>query len=66
MPKPLSTEAVEATLAAQGVSLAPGRAEKLAPAVSALNVDDPLRAGLPFEVDPTTYVLLVSATQPGK
>ena len=46
---------VEKMLAAQGVSLAAGRAEKLAPGISALNVDDPLRAKLPFEVDPTTF-----------
>jgi hypothetical protein len=39
------------------VPLAPGRAERLAPAVNGLNVDDPLREKLPFEVDPTTYAL---------
>lgn len=50
---------VEKMLAAQGVSLAPGRAEKLAPGVNALNADDPLRAKLPFEVDPTTFTLVI-------
>jgi hypothetical protein len=57
MSKPLSPEAIEALLAAQGIALAPGRAERLAPGVNALNVDDPLRATLPFEVDPTSYTL---------
>ena len=51
----MDARTVEMMLAAQGVSLAPGRAEKLAPGVSALDVDDPLRAELPFEVDPTTF-----------
>jgi hypothetical protein len=55
--KPLTSETIEALLAAQGVPLAPGRAERLAPGVNALNVADPLRDKLPFEVDPTTYLL---------
>jgi hypothetical protein len=48
---------LDEVLSRQGIELAPGRAEKLAPGVNALNVDDPLRATLPFEVDPTTYTL---------
>jgi len=36
--------------------LAPGRAERLAPGVNALNVADPLREELAFDVDPTTYL----------
>jgi hypothetical protein len=48
---------LEEVLSRQGIELAPGRAEKLAPGVDGLNVDDPLRATLPFEVDPTTYTL---------
>ena len=55
--KPLTSETIEALAAAQGVPLAPGRAERLAPAVNGLNVADPLREKLPFEVDATTYVL---------
>ena len=55
MAKPLSAETIEALLAAQGVQLATGRAERLAPGLNALNVDDPLRRELPFEVDPTSY-----------
>ena len=51
---------IEAMLAAQGVPLAPGRAERLAPGVNALAVADPLRAALPFEVDATTYLLALS------
>jgi hypothetical protein len=57
MPKPLNAAAIEALLAAQDIPLAPGRAERLAPGVNALHVDDPLRAGLPFEVDPTTFLV---------
>ena len=57
MAKPLSGEAIDAVLAAQGIELAAGRAERMAPGVNAINVDDPLRAELPFEVDPTTYAL---------
>ena len=51
---------IEAMVAAQGVALAPGRAERLAPGVNALAVPDPLRAVLPFEVDATTYLLALS------
>lgn len=58
MAKPLSAEAIGALLAAQDVPLAPGRAERLAPGVNALNVDDPLRATLAFEADATTYLLV--------
>jgi hypothetical protein len=60
MAKPLSAEVVEAMLAAQDIPLAPGRAERLAPGVSALAVADPLRAGLAFEVDATTFLLALS------
>jgi hypothetical protein len=58
--KPLSPEGIEAMLAAQDIPLAPGRAERLAPGVNALNMDDPLRAKLAFEVDATTYLLALS------
>jgi hypothetical protein len=63
MAKPLSAEVVEAMLAAQDIPLAPGRAERLAPGVNALAMADPLRAALPFEVDPTTYLLALSANK---
>jgi len=53
----LKSETIENLVAAQGVPLAAGRAERLAPGVNALNVADPLRAQLPFETDPTTYLL---------
>jgi len=56
--KPLDSASIETLLAAQGIELAAGRAERMAPGVNALSVDDPLRAELPFEVDPTTYVLV--------
>ena len=55
--KPLTSETIEALLAAQGVPLAPGRAERLEPGVNALNVADPSRAELPFDIDPTAYLL---------
>lgn len=53
----LKSETIENLLAAQAVPLAPGRAERLAPGVNALNVADPLREKLPFDVDPTSYLL---------
>ena len=53
--KSLDPRTIEMLLAAQGVPLAAGRAERLAPAVNALHLADPLRAGLPFEIDPSTY-----------
>jgi len=52
-------EAVEATLAAQGIVLAPGRAERLARAHQALleaSAADPLRAALAFDADPTGFL----------
>ena len=55
--KSLTSETIENLFAALGVRLAPGCAERLAPAVNGLNVDDPLREKLPFEVDPTTYAV---------
>ena len=57
MMKNLTSETIENLFGAQGVALAPGRAERLAPVVNGLNVADPLREKLPFEVDPTTYLL---------
>ena len=63
MPKPLSAEAIEAMLAAQGIPLAPGRAERLAPGVNALAVADPLRAALALEIDATTYLLALSRSK---
>jgi len=61
--KPLDTHTIETMLAAQGIPLAPGRAEKLAPGVNALNVPDPLRAALPFEIDATSYLGSVRKVQ---
>jgi len=55
--KNLTSETIENLFGALGVALAPGRAERLAPVVNGLNVADPQREKLPFEVDPTTYVL---------
>jgi hypothetical protein len=53
----MNSGTVEEMLADQGIELAAGRAEKIAPAVNALNAQDPLRAKLAFEIDPTSYVV---------
>jgi hypothetical protein len=60
MSKPLSAEVVEAMLAAQDILLAPGRAERLAPGVNALNVADALRETLAFDRDPTAYLVEIA------
>jgi hypothetical protein len=51
---------VDEVLSRQGIELAPGRAEKMAPGVEGLLAavaKDPLLGELEFEVDPTTYTL---------
>jgi hypothetical protein len=51
---------VDEVLSRQGIELAPGRAEKMAPAVEGLlaaAAKDPLPGKLEFEIDPTTYTL---------
>jgi hypothetical protein len=53
-------EVLEAVLAAQGIALAPGRAERLARAQQALldaSAADPLRAALEFDADPPGFLL---------
>ena len=55
---------VDEVLSRQGIELAPGRAEKVAPGVEGLlaaATKDPLLGELPFEVDPTTYLLKLHA-----
>jgi hypothetical protein len=52
-------DALETALAAQGIRLAPGRAEKLAAGLNAGAVADPLRDALELEADPTGYALAV-------
>lgn len=54
--KNLTSETIENLFAVLDVPLAAGRPERLAPGVNALNVDDPLRAALDFDVDATTYL----------
>ena len=52
-------EAVEAALAAQGIALAPGRAERLARAQQALldaSAADPLRGALEFDAAPPAFL----------
>ena len=56
--KQWSGTAIEAALAAQGIALAPGRAERLARAWQALleaSAADPLLAGLEFDAVPTGF-----------
>ena len=56
--KQWSGEAIEAALAAQGITLAPGRAEKLARGQQALldaGAGDPLRAALEFDAEPLGF-----------
>jgi hypothetical protein len=58
--KQWSGAVVEAMLAAQGIALAPARAERLARAQQALvdaSVADPLRAALEFDADAPGFVL---------
>jgi hypothetical protein len=58
--KQWSGEAIEAALAAQGMAVAPGRAERLARGQQALldaSKADPLLGRLDFHADPTTFLL---------
>ena len=58
--KQWTPEAVEAALAAQGIALAPGRAERLARAQQALldaSAADPLRTALEFDAGPAGFPL---------
>jgi hypothetical protein len=58
----VTAEAIEAALAAQGIALAPGRAERLARGQQALleaSAADPLRAALPFAADPPGFVVVL-------
>ena len=60
--KQWSAEALEAALAAQGIALAPGRAERLARAQQALleaAAADPLRGALDFDADPSGFVVAI-------
>lgn len=56
--KQWSAEAIEAALAAQGIALASGRAEKLARGQQLLleaSAADPLRAALEFDAEPAGF-----------
>jgi hypothetical protein len=55
--KQWNAQAVELLLAAQGIGLAAGRAERLAGAMNQTKTPDSTRDTLPFEADPTTYLL---------
>jgi hypothetical protein len=59
MTKQWSAEAVETLLAAQGIALAPGRAERLARVYQGLleaSAADPLLARLEFDAIPAAFV----------
>jgi hypothetical protein len=56
------SDAIEATLAAQGIALAPGRGERLARALQSLldaSAADPLRESLAFDADPPGFLLAI-------
>ena len=58
--KQWSGTAIEEALAAQGIALAPGRAERIARAQQALldaSAADPLLVTLEFQADPSSYLL---------
>ena len=60
--RPWSADTIETTLAAQGIALSPGRAERLARAQQALldaSGADPLRAALAFDADPAGFVAVL-------
>jgi hypothetical protein len=58
--KPWGAETIETALAAQGIALSPGRAERLARAVEGFlgpSMADRLRGALELEGDPPGFVL---------
>jgi hypothetical protein len=68
MAKRWSAEALAAALEAQGIALAPGRAERLARAQQALfdaSAADPLRAALEFAADPPGFLLALARCKRG-
>jgi hypothetical protein len=59
--KQWSAEAIETALAAQGIALSPGRAERLARTLEGFlgpSMADPLRAALELDCDPAGFVLV--------
>ena len=59
-----SAEAIETALAAQGIALASGRAERIARAQQALleaAAADPLRASLRFDANPAGYPVVLES-----
>lgn len=66
--KQWSGEAIEAAFGAQGIPLAPGRAERLARGQQALfdaGAADPLRAGLAFDADAPAFLLMMNRCKAG-
>jgi hypothetical protein len=61
-------DAIEAAAAAQGIALAPGRAERLAHGQQALleaSAADRLRASLAFEAEPAGFLLAIERCKTG-
>jgi len=61
--KQWSSEVIEAALAAQGIALAPKRAERLAAGQQLLldaSAADPLRDALEFDADPPGFMLALA------
>jgi hypothetical protein len=61
MAKSWGAEAIETALTAQGIDLAPGRAERLARAVEGFlgpSMADPMRGALELECDPAGFALV--------
>jgi hypothetical protein len=59
--KSWGAEAIQTALAAQGIDLAPGRAERLARALEGFlgpSMADPLRGALELECDPAGFALV--------
>ena len=66
--KQWSGEAIEIAAAAQGIALAPGRAERLARGQQLLldaSATDALRASLAFEADPPGFLLAIERCKAG-
>ena len=62
-----SAEAIEAVLAAQGIALAPGRAERLARGLQPLleaSASDRLRADLDFNAEPGGFIFALRRCKP--
>lgn len=63
----MNAESIDAVLAAQGIALAPGRAERLAQALEGslgASLADPLRDALELECDPAGFSTAIERSRP--